>query len=162
MVVDCKKDKPKQGSVTIHPDSMQLLLATLCDFAADYQGKLCITGAFDTLCAPEFPVVHPQCSLAVRLLFEPRDVGRHQMRIVLQDESGAEVMPPYPPTVDVAFPPGAVPFVTRNIVLNLQRLRFEKTGVYRFVVSLDEQLLITVPFRVTRFEEMRASSGPAG
>lgn len=141
---------------------MQLLLATLCDFAADYQGKLCVTGAFDTLCAPEFPVVHPQCSLAVRLLFEPRDIGRHQMRIVLEDESGAEVMPPYSPVVDVAFPPGAVPFVTRNIVLNLQRLRFDKTGVYRFVIALDERPLISLPFRVTRFEEMRASTGPAG
>lgn len=141
---------------------MQLLLVTLCDFAADYQGKLCITGAFDTLCAPQFPIVHPQCSLAVRLLFEAKDLGRHALRIVMLDEQGLEMMPPYTPVVDVAFPPGAVPFVTRNIVLNLQRLRFEKPGICRFVVEAGGQVLAALPFRVARLDEMRASAGPAG
>lgn len=141
---------------------MQLLLATLCDSAADYQGKLCILGAFDTLCAPEFPVVHPQCSLAVRLLFDPKDLGRRHLSIQMEDDSGQPVMPPYSPDIEVTFPPGAVPFVTRNIVLNLQRLRFEHAGVYHFSIGLDGRDLIRLPFRVVRFEEMRASAGPGG
>ncbi|HSJ04052.1 MAG: hypothetical protein ACAI34_15695 [Verrucomicrobium sp.] len=141
---------------------MQLLLATLCDFAADYQGKLCVTGAFDTLCAPQFPIVHPQCSLAVRFLFDAGDLGRRQVHIALLDDAGLEVMPAYTPVLEVAFPPGVVPFVTRNLVLNLQRLRFDHPGVYRFVIGLDGAELMSLPFRVTRFEEMRASAGPAG
>lgn len=141
---------------------MQLLLATLCDSAADYNGKLCVLGAFDTLCAPNFPVVHPQCSLAVRLLFTPRDVGQHHMSIQLLDESGKGVMPAFTPVVDVAFPPGAVPFVTRNLVLNLQRLRFEEPGVFQFHIALDGHEIIAIPLRVTRFEELRAASSPAG
>jgi hypothetical protein len=32
---------------------MNIQLATVCDFAADYNGKLCIQGAFDTLCASD-------------------------------------------------------------------------------------------------------------
>ena len=141
---------------------MQLLLATLCDSAADYQGKLCVLGAFDTLCAPQFPVVHPQCSLAVRVLFDPEDRGRHELSIRLQDEDLHEVMPAFTPVMDVALPPGQVPFVTRNLVLNLQRLRFEKPGVYRFNISMDGSDLVSVPLRVTRFEEMRGTLGPAG
>lgn len=141
---------------------MQLLLATLCDSAADYQGKLCILGAFDTLCAPQFPVVHPQCSLAVRLLFDPVDSGRHEMFVRLLDEDEREVMPPFPPVIDVVFPPGSIPFVTRNVVLNLQRLRFEKPGVYHFAVELDGEPLIRLPLRVARLDDLRATTGPAG
>ncbi|HSI65340.1 MAG TPA: hypothetical protein VLE43_19600 [Candidatus Saccharimonadia bacterium] len=141
---------------------MQLLLATLCDSAADYQGKLCILGAFDTLCAQEFPVVHPQCSLAVRLLFYPEDAGRHNLSIQLEDEVGQPVMPAFTPTVDVVLPPGSVPFVTRNLVLNLQRLRFEEPGVYRFEIMRNGKQVISLPLRVARLEEMRPTMGPAG
>ncbi|CAN5805147.1 hypothetical protein BH11VER1_BH11VER1_03020 [soil metagenome] len=141
---------------------MQLQIATLCDSAADYQGKLCIMGAFDTLIAAEFPVMHPQCSLALRLLFEPQDVGRHEFHIQLLDEDEKLVMPAFTPAMEVSFPPGAVPFVTRNLVLNLQRLRFEKAGVYQFSMSMDHQSIISLPVRVTDFEEMQATAGPAG
>lgn len=141
---------------------MQLQLATLCDSAADYQGKLCVMGAFDTLCAPQFPVTHPQCSLAIRVLFEPQDIGRHEFHIILLDDTDKAIMPAFTPVIEVAFPPGAVPFVTRNLVLNLQRLRFEKPGVYRFSMSMDDKAIISLPVRVTDFEEMRVTAGPAG
>jgi hypothetical protein len=141
---------------------MQLLVATLCDSAADYNGKLCVLGAFDTLCAPQFPIVHPQCSLAVRLLFAPSDTGNHEMSISLLDEHGKAVMPAFTPSVDVTFPPGAVPFVTRNLVLNLQRLRFDDPGIFNFHIELDGVEIIALPLRVTRFEELRAAASPAG
>ena len=47
---------------------MELISASLCDFASDYQGKLCVLGAFDTIGAKQYPAVHPQCSVALRLL----------------------------------------------------------------------------------------------
>jgi hypothetical protein len=141
---------------------MQLQVATLCDSAADYQGKLCILGAFDTLYAHEFPVVHPQCSLALRILFDYADQGRREMAVRLFSESGTELIPPYTPTFEVLSPPGYVPFVARHLVLNLQGLRFERPGVYRFVVTMSQQTLTTIPLRVTRFEERRSAEGPAG
>jgi hypothetical protein len=143
---------------------MQLLLATLCDSAADYNGKLCVLGAFDTLCAPQFPVVHPQCSLALRLMFTPKEAGRHQFQIQFMDETGTPLIPPFPPdrNLDVNFPPGVVPFVTRNLVLNLQHLRFDRPGIFRFHITLDDAEVIALPLRVTRFEELRAAASPAG
>ncbi len=141
---------------------MKLLVATLCDSATDYQGKLCVLGAFDTLCAPQFPVVHPQCSLALRLHFEPEDIGRHEMSIRLLDQEELEIMPAFSPVMDVGFPPGNVPFVSRNLVLNLQRLRFEKPGVYSFEITLKGKMLITLPLHVTRFDDFRGTIGPAG
>ncbi len=141
---------------------MKLLVATLCDSAADYQGKLCVMGAFDTLCASQFPVIHPQCSLALRLHFDHPDKGRHEMSIRLLDEEEREIMPPFAPVMEVAFPRGNVPFVSRNLVLNLQRLRFDKPGVYSFEITVKGRELISLPLQVIRIDEMRGTMGPAG
>ena len=54
---------------------MDIQIATLCDFAADYNGKLVISGTFDTLVARAVPVVHPSCALAMRMCFTPEDAG---------------------------------------------------------------------------------------
>ena len=51
---------------------MDILVSTLCDFAADYQGKLCIQGGFDSLVARQFPVVHPVCAVASLLKTKAR------------------------------------------------------------------------------------------
>lgn len=141
---------------------MKLLIATLCDSAADYHGKLCVMGAFDTLCAPQFPVIHPQCSLALRLHFEPGDKGRHELSIRLLDQEGREIMPAFAPVIDVTFQQGNVPFLSRNLVLNLQRLRFDQPGIYSFEIALKGKELISLPLRVTRIDEMRGTIGPAG
>lgn len=141
---------------------MHVQLATLCDSAADYSGKLCILGAFDTLCSREFPVVHPQCSLVLRIIFEAADAGRHQFSIRCIDPAGAECLPPFEPPIDIAFPSTFVPFVTRNVVLNLQRVRFERQGVYRWVIDYGGVTLTTIPLRVTLFDESRSAIGPAG
>jgi len=52
--------------------------------------------------------------------------------------------------------------VTRNLVLNLQRLRFEQPGVYDFAIELDQMPLIRLPLRVARLDELRATTGPGG
>lgn len=141
---------------------MTVQMATLCDSASDYSGKLCILGAFDTLCAREFPVVHPHCSLIVRLIFEPQDAGRHTFSIRCTAPSGQDAMPPFEPLVDVSFPSQFMPFVTRNIVLNIQNLRIEKQGVYRWIIETSGITLASIPLRATLFEDPRSAVGPAG
>ena len=141
---------------------MQILLATLCDSAADYQGKLSLLGAFDTLCARELPVIHPQCSLAIRICYDPPDTGRHQMRIRCVDPSDQECLPSFEPVVDVAFPSPFLPFVTRNLVLNLQRVKFDRAGLHRFIVEDNGRTLISIPLRVTLYDDPRSATGPAG
>lgn len=141
---------------------MTVFIATLCDSAADYSGKLCVLGAFDTLCAREFPVVHPQCSLALRIGYDQADSGRHEMLIRCLDPDGAECLPPFNPVLDVAFPSPFLPFVTRNLVLNLQRVKFERTGLYRFAVQDNGRSLVGIPLRVTLYDDPRHPSGPGG
>ena len=134
------------------PTTMDIQIATLCDFAADYNGKLVISGTFDTLAARALPVVHPACALAMRFCFTPEDTGRHKLSINIINEDGESLDPnnmPIKPEFDVQLPKGA-PFLTRNIVMNLQGLRFPEDGIYSIDIGCDDEVLIRLPLRVIK------------
>ncbi len=141
---------------------MQVLIATLCDFAADYQGKLCILGSFDTLCSQKFPVEHPQCSFALRLFFDNEDQGNITLTIRALGTEDEDVIPPCKVPIDATMPNAYTPFVTRNVVLNLQRLKLDKPGLYRFVVERDGDEVIGVPLRVMLFDKQGKAPGAYG
>lgn len=126
---------------------MNVQVATLCDSAMDYNGKLCVLGAFDTICSRRKPVVHPHCSLALRICFMPGDEGSHKLSIRFIDADGKLIMPAIEPTVHVKLPDEGY-FASRNIVLGLQRLKFEEVGQYSIDVSVDDVMLTRVPLRV--------------
>lgn len=131
---------------------MDTQVSVLCDYAADYQGKLCVQGAFDTLFARQFPVVHPACALALRLCLLPEDAGDHKLAISIVDEDGVALDKERMPIVGdlrVALPEGAS-FLTRNLILNFQGLRFEKAGSYSVDVTLDGELVSRTPLRLVQ------------
>jgi hypothetical protein len=138
---------------------MDIQIATLCDFAADYNGKLAIIGTFDTLAARAVPVVHPSCALAIRFCFTPEDVGRHKLSINIINEDGASLDPnnmPIEPEFEVQLPKN-VPFLTRNIVMNLQGLRFPEMGIYSIDIGCDGEIIVRLPLRV-----VMVTQGPNG
>jgi hypothetical protein len=129
---------------------MDIQIATLCDFAADYNGKLVISGTFDALAARALPVVHPQCALAMRFCFTPEDEGRHKMSITVINEDGVALDPnnmPIEPEFEVRLP-GNIPFLTRNVVMNLQGLRFPAAGIYSVDIGCDGELIQRLPLRI--------------
>ena len=131
---------------------MDIQVATLCDSAMDYNSKLCLLGTFDTIGSRAVPIVHPQCALALRVCFRNADEGDHQMTIRMVDASGKDLMQPLQANVDIRLPEGA-DFITRNMILNFQPLRFEKAGLFSFEVSLSGQTLASIPLRVIYVEE---------
>jgi hypothetical protein len=134
---------------------MDIQVASLCDHAADYNGKLVLTGAFDTLAARSLPVVHPMCTLALRLCFTKEDAGRHQLSIDIINEDGDSLDPknmPVEPEFDVQLPDNT-PFLTRNLILNFQGLRFPKTGIYSIDIGCDGELLMRLPLRIVQVEQ---------
>ncbi len=129
---------------------MDIQVAVLCDYAADYQGKLCVQGAFDTLFARQFPVVHPACALALRLCLTPEDAGDHKLGISIVDEDGTPLDKEHMPIVgdlSVALPEGAA-FLTRNLIMNFQGLKFDKSGNYCIDVTLDGEVVASTPIRL--------------
>ncbi len=137
---------------------MDIQVAVLCDYAADYQGKLCVQGAFDTLFARQFPVVHPACALALRLCLTPEDAGDHKLGISIVDEDGVALDPERMPIVGdlhVALPDGAA-FLTRNLIMNFQGLRFEKAGTYSVDVTLGGEIVSRTPLRLVQLQQQDA------
>lgn len=130
---------------------MDVQIAVLCDAAADYNGKLCVMGSFDTIMARQFPVVHPFCSLAVRMVFRDTDEGQRQLRVTLINEDGKSLLPKIEPKLDIRLPENMF-FATTNLVFNLQGLRFEKPGQYSIDVMLEEKMIARVPLQVLQIQ----------
>jgi len=141
---------------------MDIQIASLCDFAADYNGKLVISGTFDTLAARALPVVHPMCALALRFCFTHEDSGRHKLSINLIDEDGEPLDPknmPIEPEFEVQLPSNSA-FLTRNLIMNLQGLRFPKAGLYSLDVGYDGDLVTRLPLRIMQVNPDTEQTGP--
>jgi hypothetical protein len=54
--------------------------------------------------------------------------------------------------------PEDVPFVTRNLILNLQGLRFHEAGVYFVDISIDNELVQRLPLRVVQVDQQKQAS----
>ena len=142
---------------------MDIQIATLCDFAADYgNGKLVINGTFDALCAPQLPVVHPHCSLAMRICVLPEDSGDHKMTINIIDEAGHSIdSAKMPIRADMPIQvPDEVPFLTRNLVLNFQGLKFTSEGIYHVDVTIDGELVVRLPLRIAQSQAQSPPGQP--
>jgi energy-converting hydrogenase Eha subunit A len=124
---------------------MNIDIFTLCDAATDSQGKLNILGAFDTIFAQQFPAVHLQCALAMRIRFVPIEVGDHQVVIHIVNQDGVFVLPPIQGTMRVQFKPEDR-FATANLILGIQALRLEKPGEYAVNLAIDGALSASFPF----------------
>ena len=132
---------------------MDLQIATLCDFAAEYQGKMVITGTFDALGASQEPIVHPQCALAMRFCFTPEDNGKHELGISIIDEDGQPLDEKMPIKGEMPVQvPDKLSFVTKHLVINFQGLRFKKAGVYSVDILVDGELIQRLPLRIVKVE----------
>ena len=130
---------------------MEIQVATLCDSASDYNGKLCILGTFDTICSSGVPIVHPHCSLALRICFKPGDEGHHTVAVRFINDDGQSIMEPFQESIDIKLPNNAY-FLTRNLILNFQRLTFASVGQFSIDVSVDDQMLARIPLRVLLYK----------
>ncbi len=124
---------------------MNIECFVLCDAATDSQGKLNILGAFDTLFGKKVPVVHPSCSIALRLRFLKFEEDFHKIRVDIVDEDGKKVViPGIEGELNVKIHESLFSSVV-NLVFNLQHLKFERFGEYSLVLSVDGKQLGQLP-----------------
>jgi hypothetical protein len=119
----------------------------LCDCATDQQGKLNILGAFDRLYARKIPAVHPACAVAVRVRFSKFEEGDHKIKINFIDDDGNPAGPALERPISVSVPEGENSAI-RNIILNIQGLRLNKAGEYRFDFAINGQQVACLPLKV--------------
>ena len=140
---------------------MDIQIATLCDFAADYNGKMVVSGTIDVLAAPALPVVQPHCCLALRLCITPEDNGGHKFTVNIIDGDGKSIDEKMPINADMPIElPEDVPFVHRNLILNLQGLKFPEPGVYFIDISIDDELAQRLPLRIVKIDASKQQDQP--
>ena len=126
---------------------METPIATLCDAATDYAGKLNLLGSFDTVLTTKFPAVHPQCAIALRFVFNKAEEGHRVFRLTFVNEDGKAVMPPVELAIDVKIP-DEVNYLSRNLIINLQQLKFDAAGQYGVEVLMDGNQVASIPLLV--------------
>jgi hypothetical protein len=104
-------------------------------------------GAFDTIGVAQLPATHAHCSIALRIVFQDGDEGRHQLKVSLIDEDGKSLLPKIEPTLEVRMPANSY-FATSNLVFNLQGMKFQKAGQYSIDISLDDKMVARIPLQV--------------
>ena len=140
---------------------MDIQIATLCDFAADYNGKMVVSGTIDVLAAPALPIVQPHCCLALRLCITPEDNGAHKFTVNIIDGDGKSIDAKMPIKADMPVDlPEDVPFLHRNLILNLQGLKFNEVGVYFIDVSIDGDVIQRLPLRIIKVDEKNNQQPP--
>lgn len=126
---------------------MNIQVAVLCDGATDYQGKLSLLGTFDTILAAKFPALHSHCSFALRLAFSRIEEGPHAIKINFTDEDGKLIMPSIPISIDVKIPPDNN-YLVRNLIINIQQLKFDRAGQHMIEIAIDGRHELSVPILV--------------
>ncbi|MCF3649464.1 DUF6941 family protein [Synoicihabitans lomoniglobus] len=116
---------------------MKVELFTICDFAADYGGKLNVVGIFDTIFAGQTPFVHPRWCVALKLRFEKMEEGDKKIRLSLVDDDGKSVLEqPIELNINVKLSPDQNQSIA-NIVLNLDRIQFNSFGEHAVDLAIN-------------------------
>jgi hypothetical protein len=127
---------------------MKAELFTFCDFAQENGGKLTIVGTFDTIIARNFPCVHPQLSVVIRLRFDLWEFSHHRFRIETRDLEGEMNMDAVAGTVEVKEVGNAT--AVSHLVFTISNLRFKNSGVVNFVLYIDDKELTSIPLYIRR------------
>jgi len=138
---------------------MELQVAVLCDAATDSHGKLNILGTFDTIYTSQLPAVHPQCSIAMRMNFDKSEEGRHAIKLTFVDEDGHPIMRAVDMKFEVSMPEDTI-FLSRNFVINIQQLKFEKPGLYSIDIGVDDRQAGSIPLQVKHVKRKPGGGTP--
>jgi hypothetical protein len=131
---------------------MNIQVAVLCDSATEYQNRLCILGIFDTIKTHQLPATKSQCSIALQILWTKIEVGSHTIKTKFMDDDGNTTLKPVNATVEVLIPPKSS-FVSTNHILNIQQLKFTKTGNYLIVIDIDGKMVTEIQLQVLLVEQ---------
>ena len=130
---------------------MILDFAVVADYAlVDQAGKISVLGIFQHIWVQQFPAMHPRLHLVLRLKGKRTEVGEHGVQIRLADESGIEILGGNG-TVTFAEPPAGVTDIEAGAILVFD-VPFPHPGLYRFEITVDGEVLATVPITVSQLQ----------
>jgi hypothetical protein len=127
---------------------MKIELFTFCDFAQENGGKLTVVGTFDTIISHNFPCVHPQLSVVIRLRFDIWEFSSHAFRIETRDLDGDMNMEAISGNIDVKGVGNAT--AVSHLVFSISNLHFKSSGVMNFALFIDEREIGSIPLYIRK------------
>ena len=127
---------------------MKIELFTFCDFAQENGGKLTIVGTFDTIISRNFPCVHPQLSVVIRLRFDIWEFKNHSFRIETRDLNGDKSMEGISGNIDVKGIGNAT--AVSHLVFTISNLHFKEAAVINFILYLDDKEAGSIPLYIRK------------
>jgi len=127
---------------------MKIELFTFCDFAQENGGKLTIVGTFDTIISRNFPCIHPQLSVVIRIRFDLWEFSSHAFRIETRDLNNEISMEPISGTLDVRGVGNAS--AVSHLVFTIGNLHFKNSSVINFTLFIDEKEIGSIPLYVRK------------
>ncbi len=126
---------------------MQIEVFSLCDAATSGGGKLNMLGAFDTIWTKKMPVIHPQCTVALRVRFFSSEGNKHEVSVKVIDADGNHIVPPTNGAININYPEGQRSS-SANLILNIQGLKLENYGEYSVDLAIGGASRASLPFFV--------------
>jgi len=127
---------------------MKVELFSFCDFAQENSGKLTVVGTFDTIISRNFPCVHPQLSVVIRLRFDLWEFSNHSFRIESHDLDGNINLEPINGNVDVQG--GGNATAVSHLVFTITNLHFQKNGILNFILFIDDKEVMSIPLYIRK------------
>jgi hypothetical protein len=127
---------------------MKTELFTFCDFAQEAGGKLTVVGTFDTIISRNFPCIHPQLSLVIRIRFDLWEFSNHSFRIETRDLDGEMSIEPISGKLEVKGAGNATS--VSHLVFTISNLRFKSSGVVNFALYVDDKEIASIPLYIRK------------
>ena len=127
---------------------MKVEIFSFCDFAQENSGKLTVVGTFDTIISRDFPCIHPQLSVVIRLRFDLWEFSPHNFRIECHDLDGNTNLKPISGNLDVRE--GGNATAVSHLVFNITNFRLVRDGILNFILFLDDKEVMTIPLYISK------------
>lgn len=132
---------------------MEPVLFTTAEYATvSHDGKLAISGIFDSIQAAEFPANAPRMYLVALFRAQPAEYEEvYDLRFRLYSPEKKELI-----DLNTA---GEVPYSDHNLsvlmnqIVTLNNVSFEAPGTYTFAVMLNGREVATLPFNVVQMKK---------
>jgi hypothetical protein len=126
---------------------MHAEIFALCDSATNNRDKLNILGTFDSIWSKKLPILHPFCTVALRLRLNRIEQGAHDIKIAILNKDGKEMIKLLDKVIPIQVK-GQDHTGTLNIVLNIQNLKLDQYGAYAVVLTVDKRAIVSLPLYV--------------
>jgi len=105
-------------------------------------------GTFDTIISRNFPCVHPQLAVVIRVRFDLWEFGQHSFRIETRDLEGEMSMEAINGNIEVRGVGNAT--AVSHLVFSISNLHIKKSGLVNFVLFIDDKELDSLPLYIRK------------